>query len=349
MTLQFYQIILLNHKTKGVILIVKTRIIIFSSKESLYLAQAIQNNFYYEHYTVNIWSHSFFELSKPYIFNFEKLGNEYDYAILLCTQDDLICLSKSQHGESCSEKVKFTSRDNIWLELGMCISKLSLKKTIIVKDKSVNLPSDLAGIEPIHFEYPTSINEQINIVASQITSRITSYIENSSSKIMRLSWEEYFMAFRKMLDKILADPDYGGYIFDVIVGISGGGLMVGDLLSREIKNHTVPVLPLYADRRTKITKFDTKISIVSNNDIVTLLNNQEIKNILLVDSFTRNGLTINEAYKFLVSKVNNKTIKTAVIYVNETLRNTTDFFPDYIGEEIQLENRKLMLESSYIF
>lgn len=47
----------------------------------------------------------------------------------------------------------------------------------------------------------------------------------------------------------------GGFYFDVIVGISGGGLMVADILSREY-GQIKPVVSLIADRRKRRTRFD---------------------------------------------------------------------------------------------
>ena len=121
--------------------------------------------------------------------------------------------------------------------------------------------------------------------------------------------------------------------------------MVADLIAREC-DQIKPVLALYADRRTGKTSFDSDDLILNNSEIVKILQNDKIKNILLVDSFTRDGITVIEAKKFLQKHLNGKIIKSAVIYANEKFKNTKiakDI--DYISIFKKLDNKKLSLDS----
>ena len=64
--------------------------------------------------------------------------DQFDFAILILSADD----SVKSRGET-----KPSARDNVILELGLCIGKLGRERTFAVCDKVVSLPSDLAGVE----------------------------------------------------------------------------------------------------------------------------------------------------------------------------------------------------------
>lgn len=135
----------------------------------------------------------------------------------------------------------------------------------------------------------------------------------------------------------------GGFYFDVIVGISGGGLMVADILSREY-GQIKPVVSLIADRRKRRTRFDFDDMPFNNEGALFLLDNEKIKSILLIDSFTRDGITIFEAKKYLENNLKNKTIKTAVIYASEKLKNNKKIDKiDFVATYKDLVNKKLSI------
>ena len=124
----------------------KQNIIIFSSGESLKIAKRMQSSFYHKDYNVTLWSQGFFEFSKSYISNFDNMHYEYDYAIAICNKDDITVKRDTTYN---------TTRDNVILELGMCIGTFGLERVLIVKEESVELPSDLKGIQPIDFVLET--------------------------------------------------------------------------------------------------------------------------------------------------------------------------------------------------
>lgn len=313
----------------------KTRLIIFSSLETLQIANAIQRNLYPKDFSVKVWTNGFFKLSKTYISNFLDIKSDYDYAIVLCSADDKI---KRRN------KYIYIPRDNVILELGMCINAFSPNRVIIVKKDNATLPTDLAGIQPI----PYNINDEddLDSVAGMICSAITDYISKQhNAELIKLSWDEYFYYVKNIVNKLKQSSRLGGFYFDIIVGINGGGLMVADIIAREY-GQIIPVLALYADRRSGKTVFDSDDLILNNSDIIKILQNDRIKNILLVDSFTRDGDTIIEAKKYLINKLNSKKIKSAVIYANKKLKGKKELeYIDYIGTFKELDNRKLSIEN----
>ena len=69
--------------------------------------------------------------------------------------------------------------------------------------------------------------------------------------------------------------------------------MAADLIARE-NAQNIPVLPLFADRRSGNSSFVSSGLFVSNEELLKCLDNAKICNILLVDSFTRDGISVIE-------------------------------------------------------
>ncbi|HJB26642.1 MAG TPA: nucleotide-binding protein [Firmicutes bacterium] len=311
----------------------KTRLIIFSSVKELKLAEAIQRNLYHKDYAVKIWTNGFFKLSKSYISHFSNIRTDYDYAVVLCSDDDLVKKKGAR---------KYIPRDNVLLELGMCISEFSLEHVMIVKKDTISLPTDLDGIESIC--YNMEKDDDLDTIAGMICSSIMNHISKHTNQgYIKLSWDEYFYHLNNLIDTLKQSSGLGGFYFDIIIGINRGGLMVADLISREF-GQNIPILAIYADRRTGKAVFDSTDLLISNKDILKILQNDRIKHILLTDSFTRDGVTIIEAKKYLTQNLNSKVIKSAVIYANRRLENTKALKSiDYIASFQDLDNKKLSL------
>ena len=316
---------------------IKKRIVIFSSSESLRLAKCIQAYLHPDTYTTRVWSDGFFKLSQSYIANFQDIQYEYDFAVVVCGADDML---------TTRGKRRAATRDNVLLELGMCISSFTLNRVIIVKHKEVKLPSDLDGINPV--DYTFSEGEDIDAIAGTICAKIQQHIDGSEyakNQFIKLSWDEYFHCARKLFGVLNQSVALGGYEYDIIVGINRGGLMIADLISRE-GTQNVPVLPLFADRRSGSSRYDTGV-IIDNIDVLNCIDRPNINNILLIDSFTRDGISVIEAKKYLQEVFPNKTIKSAVVYANQRLKSSSPNILseiDYIGDYKNLDGKKLSLE-----
>lgn len=117
-----------------------------SSKEGLEIAKAIQANLEYAVEGI-LWCQGVFGLSGGTLETLVNVLDDYDFAILVLTPDDLV--------ESREEK-RLAPRDNVLLELGMFIGALGRERTFAVIDRSaqMKLPSDLAGITLAEFEPP---------------------------------------------------------------------------------------------------------------------------------------------------------------------------------------------------
>lgn len=314
---------------------IKKRMIVFSSQENISLAEAIQRNLYIGTYTTRVWTNGFFALSQSYISNFQDIQYEYDFAVVICGADDAVVTRG---------KKKKMARDNVLLELGMCISSFTLNRVIIVKHKDIKLPSDLDGISAI--EYNELETDNIDAIAGTICSQITNYVERnkfSKRQYGKLSWDEYFHYMKKVIGELGQSIPLGGYEYDAIIGINRGGLMAADLIARE-NAQNIPVLPLFADRRSGNSSFVSPGLFVSNEELLKCLDNAKICNILLVDSFTRDGISVIEGKKYLQNLFPDKVIKSAVIYANSRLPEDILRNIDYTGNSKDLDGKKLSLD-----
>lgn len=308
----------------------KTKIIIFSSKEGLELAQHVQKSFYPKEFSVKLWTNGFFEFSKPYINNFISIEKEYDFAVFIVSNDDVVKYRNKKY---------FKPRDNVIFELGLCIGAFGLSQILVAKPDFVSLPTDMLGVSV----YDYFIDEDINTTAGVIYAEMNSYINKKISKcksVNKIDWVDYCREINKLVTELRKPLYISGFEFDILVGINRGGLMTADLISREYGHH-MPVLPLFADRRNKIGLFNSTDMLINNIDIVNILKNDKIKNILVVDSFSRRGKTIINAKNYLENNLPDKCIKSALVYADKDLN--LDGKVDYVADYRDLKNTTFSL------
>ena len=125
-------------------------VFIGSSKEGLSIAEQIQVNLDFD-CEVTLWSQGIFGLSFGTLESLVDRMKTFDFAVLVLTQDDLV------HSRDSTQPAP---RDNVVLELGICIGSLGRRRTFLVYDrsKSPKLPSDLAGVTAATFQQHASGN-----------------------------------------------------------------------------------------------------------------------------------------------------------------------------------------------
>ena len=147
----------------------KTRPVIFvgSSREGLEYAKALQANLDHACQVV-LWSQGVFGLSNGTLEDLvEKLAT-VDFAVLVVTPDDLI----TSRGSTTP-----APRDNVLLELGICIGELGRERSFLVYNRSSNikLPSDIAGITHANFQPHDDGNAQaaLGAACTQIEQKVS--------------------------------------------------------------------------------------------------------------------------------------------------------------------------------
>lgn len=137
---------------------VRPSIFIGSSVEGLPYAKALQVNLDHS-LEVTIWSQGVFGLSGGTLEELVRKLENMDFAALLVTPDDLV---------TSREKESQAPRDNVLLELGLCIGTLGRERSFLVYDRSADLklPTDLAGITPATFHPHSDGNLEATVGAA---------------------------------------------------------------------------------------------------------------------------------------------------------------------------------------
>lgn len=119
----------------------KLRIFIGSSKEGLLFAKRLQNELK-DIADAVVWD-GLFSLGETTIESLFSELRRATHAVLIATSDD----SARIRGMSFT-----TPRDNVIFELGLFMGRLGRRRTYLVADKALKLPSDLAGLTLATFE-----------------------------------------------------------------------------------------------------------------------------------------------------------------------------------------------------
>jgi predicted nucleotide-binding protein len=122
----------------------RPKLFVGSSSEGYEIAQAVQVNLD-RVCEVKLWAQGVFGLTKGTLESLVKVVDEFDFAVLVLTADDL----KVSRGMA-----ELAARDNVLFELGLFMGSLGRDRTFIVYNHadSPALPSDLAGVTAATFQ-----------------------------------------------------------------------------------------------------------------------------------------------------------------------------------------------------
>ena len=124
----------------------KPRIFIGSSREGHDTAKYVQDKLG-STTDSQIWDEGFFENNTS---SFEALAEGavlFDFAILVATMDDV---------QLKRDKLESIARDNVLFEFGLYVGRIGKNRSFFIKEKGLDLPSDLLGITLL--EYKTDAN-----------------------------------------------------------------------------------------------------------------------------------------------------------------------------------------------
>ena len=142
--------------------------------------------------------------------------------------------------------------------------------------------------------------------------------ENDSSVIkVRPSWDKMHAIVGEICERINPDD------YDVLFGISAGGLVPTALFSLELGNKNV--MTISTESYTGMTRGKLRIKNGPEKG-----NHLEGKRVLLIDDIVDSGATIEAIKQLLIDTYKVESVTTAVIYVNG---KTTATYPDFWGEE----------------
>ncbi len=148
-----------------------------------------------------------------------------------------------------------------------------------------------------------------------------------------ITWRRYVRAVNKLANMLEEDPDKA-FNPGLIVAISRGGAVAGDLLSRKMSN--LPFVTLWADRRYPPTR-EVSYDKFNTVDIRRIVSDNDIKSILLVDDFCKRGDSLKGALDFIKSQLKelpkgerkSVQVKTAVLAKEKRYDGDRRVNPDY--------------------
>lgn len=170
-------------------------VFIGSSREGLPIAEALQVNLD-RACEVVVWSQGVFGLGGGTLETLVEKLPEFDFAVLILTADDLV--------ESRGEEQP-SPRDNVLLELGLCLGALGRERTFVVYDRTskIKLPSDLAGVTNADYQPHANGNLQaaLGAACTLIKGRIGELkVRNLSEAAAGVDQNTHFQIVHDLLD-----------------------------------------------------------------------------------------------------------------------------------------------------
>lgn len=170
----------------------KPKLFIGSSKESLNIAYAIQDNLSFDA-EITVWTQDLFELNHNSFEDLSKFARDVDFAIFVFKPDDTFVIRDKEHN---------VVRDNVIFEFGLFLGYLSINRVFYLipqNASNIHLPSDLVGLKPGYYdnERITNLNAAVAPFCNQIRQKLNEFIvdsfmgfENESQYFKRLIIEK---------------------------------------------------------------------------------------------------------------------------------------------------------------
>lgn len=123
---------------------VRPRVFIGSSTESLRVAQAIQQLLDYDA-EVKLWTNGVFGVGGGTLQSLMEAARASDFAVMVLNPEDVTFTRDSERS---------TVRDNVIFEMGLFLGRLGLGRCFMVYDRTnpPSLPSDLLGVTPATYQ-----------------------------------------------------------------------------------------------------------------------------------------------------------------------------------------------------
>ena len=133
--------------------------------EGLKIAEQIQVGLSHADVIPQIWTNNVFTAGTGTMEALEERIRTADFGVLVCTADDQVI--------NVTRGVDMVAlRDNVILELGMCIGAMGRKRAFLVRPRGTELkiPTDLLGITPIDYKAddPANLAVHLGPVCTQI-------------------------------------------------------------------------------------------------------------------------------------------------------------------------------------
>jgi hypoxanthine phosphoribosyltransferase len=295
-------------------MIAKLRLLVFSSVEGRSIAHAVKDGLQALGHEVKVWDEVVFLPGEILLNALIALVPSFDAAVLVMTSDDSVT-----HRGTVFE----APRDNLVLELGLCLGAFGPKGTFVVAPAGgdLKLPTDVGGL--LYARYDATCPTSAASVASACT-EIAAAIDKGSRRSM--AWSIYFEAVCRIGERVLANDAYGGFRPQVVIGVNPGGAVFGGLLYM-LHRRSFKFLNLWPLDTSPISPYDVRqIRRIQDRAKGTRTR------ILVVDDSMKTGASMRSALAKIDAALQPGTYetRTAVIVYRDEFNTTGDGFrPDY--------------------
>lgn len=220
----------------------KPRIFIGSSTEGLPVAQRIKS--YFEpNYECYIWNDGIFKFNEGFLETLLKSASLFDFGFMVFAADDISRIRKKEYK---------TTRDNVLFEYGLFLGRVGIDRAYVLKEDSVKIPSDLAGVTLL--SYNTKIEQDKKIPDDDFEHQLATLKKNIDEKValghlgllpstvIAISYFENFI-------KILTDE----------IMRLGNNIQIGNKIYKSAKIRIVIPKTLDADMKRQATLYFRKI------------------------------------------------------------------------------------------
>ena len=208
---------------------------------------------------------------------------------------------------------------NVFLELGIRYA-LRRSTTIPLKQKDTPVPFDIGSFRYIEYKPifggAEKAREDIKAALHQATgdrfcdSLVYEVYPNLEILLPipggqlpnpenRMPWSVYKQSLRQVIETAIDIVRDGRYVPVTVVGITNGGAMFADLLSRELFGGAIPMVSLWANRNNHSVYFDNEINRATVQGIGEIAKAVKEPSVLLVDDIVASGTTHHQALQFL--------------------------------------------------
>lgn len=160
----------------------RPKVFISSSKEGLEYAESIEIRLVDSGVKVMTWKHhDIFTIGSYTLESLYNVLDLYDFAIVILSPDDVVIFRG---------KKMAAPRDNVLMELGLFVGRFGAKRTIILHESSIKLPTNLVGVTLLRYEddnretaFCSKIVKHINTIGCRYSSKSYAKISESEEDV----------------------------------------------------------------------------------------------------------------------------------------------------------------------
>ncbi|WP_462251201.1 TIR domain-containing protein [Ekhidna sp.] len=153
----------------------KVNIFIGSASESLVISEKIKSLLEETGFIdCTVWNKGVFQYNQTFLTSLSEASYSFDFGIFVASMDDLALVRKES---------KNKTRDNVIFEYGLFLGAIGNRRTFVVQEKGVDLPSDLLGYSVPTFERDYDDNKWGNL-AKNLSENIRNEFNKSQIQVL---------------------------------------------------------------------------------------------------------------------------------------------------------------------